>query len=46
MALGELLDRNYASWRRLTSNCSVSELVLDPEPSLLLFNDTTHLDEL
>ena len=44
MALGELVDGAYWKWDRVVDNCSLSELVLEPTPTLLRFNDTDHLD--
>jgi hypothetical protein len=44
MALGSLLDGDYRSWRRVMDNGAVSELVIDPEPSLLSFNLVEHLE--
>lgn len=44
MALGSLLDGDYTSWRRVMDNGAVSELVIDPEPSLLSFNLVEHLE--
>lgn len=44
MALGSLLDGGYGSWRRVMDNCAVSELVIDPAPALLSFNETVHLE--
>jgi broad specificity phosphatase PhoE len=46
MALGALLDGDYTTWRRVVANCAVSELVVEPEPALLCFNRTDHLDGL
>lgn len=46
MALAAILDGDYTRWRRVMSNCAVSELVLEPEPALLSFNRTEHLDGL
>ncbi len=46
MALGALLDGDYSTWSRVVDNCSVSELVLEPVPSLLLFNHVDHLKDL
>jgi broad specificity phosphatase PhoE len=46
MALGALLDNDLSKWSRVVENCAVSELVLDPTPSLLLFNHIDHLEEL
>ena len=45
MALAHLIDGDYTQWKHVMSNCAVSELALDPEPELLRFNDTTHLDD-
>lgn len=39
MALGHLLDGDYAQWRRLLDNCAVAELHLDAEPTLGVFNE-------
>ena len=44
LGLGWLLDGHHASWRRVMHNCAVSELVLDPEPRLLRFNEAAHLE--
>jgi probable phosphoglycerate mutase len=44
MALGGLLDGDYSRWHRVMSNCAVSELVIEPEPELLSFNCTEHLE--
>jgi broad specificity phosphatase PhoE len=44
MALAELLDGDYTRWKRVVDNCAVSELVIDPEPALLSFNHTDHLE--
>lgn len=46
MALAAILEGDYTRWRRVMSNCAVSELVLEPEPELLSFNQTEHLDGL
>jgi broad specificity phosphatase PhoE len=43
MVLGELLDGDYSSWRRVLRNCAISELVLDPAPELLSFDVVDHL---
>ena len=45
MALGELLDGDYSNWRRVMDNGAVSELAFAPEPSLLRFNLTDHLED-
>lgn len=45
LTLGHLLEGEWVAWRRYQlSNASVSELVLDPEPRLLSFDATDHLD--
>jgi broad specificity phosphatase PhoE len=44
MALAAILDGDYTRWRRVMANCAVSELVLEPAPALLSFNQTDHLD--
>jgi hypothetical protein len=44
LALGLLLDDDPSTWRRVMDNCAVSELLFDPEPSLLTFNEIEHLD--
>lgn len=46
MALGVLLDGDSGGWSRVVDNCSVTELVLEPAPSLLLFNHVDHLKDL
>jgi len=46
MALGKLLDDDYSEWRRMMENCAVSDLVLEPAPALLTFNETSHLADL
>ena len=40
IALGHILDGDYAQWKRLLDNCAVAEIVLEPEPALLTFNET------
>ena len=45
MALGQILDGDYTRWRRVMGNCAVTELVLEPEPALLSFNVTDHLED-
>lgn len=44
LGLGLLLDDDPGTWRRLMDNCAVSELTLTPDPALLSFNETAHLD--
>lgn len=46
MAFAEILAGSYTSWERVMSNCGVSELVLEPKPSLLSFDHTEHLADL
>jgi broad specificity phosphatase PhoE len=46
MALAAILEGDYTRWRRVMSNCAVSELVFEPAPELLSFNQTEHLDGL
>jgi broad specificity phosphatase PhoE len=43
LALGLLLDDDPSRWRRVMDNAAVSELVLEPAPRLLRFNETLHL---
>ena len=44
LVLAELLYGDYTRWKRVVDNCAVSELVMDPEPALLSFNHTDHLE--
>jgi broad specificity phosphatase PhoE len=44
LGLGLLLDGVANAWTRILENCSVSELVLEPEPRLLSFNRVEHLN--
>ncbi len=44
MVLAALLDGDYSQWKRVMHNCAVSELVIDPSPSLLSFNQIEHLE--
>jgi broad specificity phosphatase PhoE len=46
LGLGWLLDGSLSAWRRVMSNCAVSDLRFDPAPSLLVWNDVAHLDGL
>jgi broad specificity phosphatase PhoE len=46
LALAELLEGDYTQWQRVMENCAVSELVLKPQPGLLSFNHTDHLEGL
>ena len=43
LGLGLLLDRDVSTWRRVMSNCAVSDLLFDPEPRLGVWNDVAHL---
>jgi broad specificity phosphatase PhoE len=43
MVLAALLDGDYTQWKRVMSNCAVSELIVEPAPALLSFNQTEHL---
>jgi broad specificity phosphatase PhoE len=40
MALGHILEGDYSEWTRLLDNCAVAELVFEPEPALLSFNES------
>lgn len=44
LALALLLDGNYGNWGRVMDNCAITELVLRPEPNIVRFNETSHLD--
>jgi broad specificity phosphatase PhoE len=44
MVLAALLDGDYSQWKRVMQNCAVSELVIDPSPELLSFNQIAHLE--
>jgi len=44
LGLGLLLDGDLGRWRPVMDNCAVTELTLTPDPTLLSFNETTHLD--
>jgi broad specificity phosphatase PhoE len=46
LALGWLIDREVSAWRRVMHNCAVSDLSFDPDPSLVCFNEVTHLEDL
>jgi broad specificity phosphatase PhoE len=43
LGLGLLLDQDVSAWRRVMSNCAVSDLRFDPAPSLASWNDVAHL---
>jgi probable phosphoglycerate mutase len=46
MAMGAILDGSYTRWRTVMDNCAISELTFEPEPELLSFNLTDHLEDL
>ena len=46
LGLDWLLDRKLCTFAHVMDNCAVSELVLEPEPRLLRFNDSAHLEGL
>lgn len=46
MAMGAILDGHYREWHAVMDNCAISELVFEPEPALLSFNRTEHLQDL
>jgi probable phosphoglycerate mutase len=46
MAMGAILDGHYTRWHSVMDNCAISELVFEPEPALLSFNRTDHLEKL
>jgi broad specificity phosphatase PhoE len=46
LGLGLLLDADVSAWRRVMSNCAVSDLRFDPAPTLAVWNDVAHLDGL
>jgi probable phosphoglycerate mutase len=46
MAMGAILDGSYSRWRTVMDNCAISELTFEPEPELLSFNLTEHLEDL
>lgn len=43
IAFGLILDNDYSRWNRMMDNCAITELVLDPEPELVSFNQVDHL---
>jgi len=44
IALGAIIDRDPMRWQHYhLSNCGLSELVLEPEPRLVAWNQTDHL---
>jgi broad specificity phosphatase PhoE len=44
LALAQLIEGDYTSWSRVMDNCAVSELAVHPEPRILSFNRTEHLE--
>ena len=46
MGLAQLLDGSYSEWKSVMDNCAVSDLLVGPEPKLLRFNLTDHLEGL
>jgi len=46
MAMGAILDGHYQQWHAVMANCAISELVFEPEPALLSFNQIEHLENL
>ena len=46
MAMGAILDGSYTRWRTVMDNCAISELAFEPQPELLSFNLTDHLENL
>jgi probable phosphoglycerate mutase len=45
LALGLLLDRDPAAWRRVMRNAAISDLRFGPDPELLCFDETVHLED-
>jgi broad specificity phosphatase PhoE len=43
MGLAALIDGDYTQWKRVMNNCAVTELVVEPVPALLSFNQIEHL---
>lgn len=44
LGLAQLIEGDYTSWSRVMDNCAVSELVVHPQPRILSFNRTEHLE--
>jgi len=44
LALGFLIEGEHGRWKRVMGNCAVTRLELDPQPRLLVFNHTGHLE--
>ena len=45
LALGFLIEGEHGRWKRVMGNCAVTRLELEPQPRLLTFNHTDHLDD-
>lgn len=43
IAFGLILDGDYREWNRMMDNCGITELVFEPRPALIRFNETDHL---
>jgi broad specificity phosphatase PhoE len=43
IAFGIILDNDYTRWDRMMKNCAISELMFEPTPTLVSFNQTDHL---
>ena len=43
IAFGLLIENDYTRWDRMMKNCAVTELVFNPGPDLVTFNQTDHL---
>ena len=46
IGLGLLINGDARRWHRVMDNCASSELVLEPTPELISFNQTAHLGDL
>ena len=44
LGLAHVIEGDYGAWGKVMDNCAVSELVMEPEPALLSFNATGHLE--
>jgi probable phosphoglycerate mutase len=44
LGLALLVDGEVTAWRNVMGNCAVSDLRMDPQPELLSFNHTDHLE--
>jgi broad specificity phosphatase PhoE len=45
LGLGLLLDADPGAWRRVMDNCGITELSLEPTPTLHCFNRVSHLED-